>query len=71
MLRWVLRIGLSRGLLGGSRAWTFVGGVALAIRVVKKIGGSEPKVVYTGRLGPGESLLISHDRQPRVLEPPS
>ncbi len=71
MLRWVLRIGLSRGLLGGSRAWTFVGGVALAIRVVKKIGGSEPKVVYKRSLAPGESLLVSHDGQPRVLQPPS
>ena len=71
MLRWLLRIGVSRGLLGGSRTWTFVGGVALAIRVVQKIGGSEPKVVYTGSLAPGEALLISHDRRPRVLQPPS
>ena len=71
MLRWLLRIGVSRGFLGGSRAWTIVGVVALAARAVKKIGGGEPKVVYTRRLGPGESLLISHDRQPRVLQPPS
>ncbi len=71
MLRWLLRIGVSRGLLGGSRGWSVVGGVALALRVVQRIGGSEPKVVYTGRLRPGESLLVSHDRQARVVQPPS
>ena len=71
MLRWLLRIGVDRGLLGGSRVWTLLGGLALAIRLVKRIGGSEPKVVYSGTLHPGEALLISHDRPARVLHPPS
>jgi hypothetical protein len=70
MLRWLVRIGVSRGLLGGSRGWTVVGGVALAVRAVKKIGGSEPKVVYTASLRPGEALLVCHDRNTRVLRPP-
>jgi hypothetical protein len=70
MLRWLSRIGLSRGLLGGSRAWTTIGGMALAARLVKRLVGGEPKVVYQKKLKPGETVLISHDRRPRVLQPP-
>ncbi len=70
MLRFLQRAGLSRGLGGGSRAWTVVGGVALAVRLVKKLGGGEPKVVYSRKLRPGEAVLVSHDRRPRVLQPP-
>ncbi len=65
MLETLSRLGLARGLLGGSRAWTMVGGLAFAVRLLKRLGGGD-KVVYRHELKPGESLLISHDRRVTV-----
>jgi hypothetical protein len=65
MLRFLLRTGVRRGLLGGSRAWTAVAGVAFGLRVLRKITGSEPEVVHTSRLHPGESLVVRHDHPSR------
>ena len=70
MLTWLRRIGISRGLFGGSRAWTAIGVVALGVEAFKRVTGSEPKVVYQKKLKRGESVLISHDREPRVVQPP-
>ncbi|MEO7836305.1 MAG: hypothetical protein ABIS21_01535 [Acidimicrobiales bacterium] len=61
MLRFLLRTGFRRGLLGGSRGWTAVGAVALGLRVLKKITGSEPEIVHATTLRPGESLVVRHD----------
>ena len=65
MLRFLLRAGFHRGVLGGSRAWTAIAGITFGIRVLRKITGSEPEVVHTTKLRPGESLLVSHDRPSR------
>ncbi len=70
MFTWLRRIGMSRGLFGGSRAWTVIGVAALVVEGFKKITGNEPKVVYQKKLKPGESVLISHDREPKVTQPP-
>ena len=71
MFTWLRRIGISRGLLGGSRAWSAIGTVALVVEVLKRLSGSEPKVVYQKKLKPGQSVLISHDAEPRVVDPPT
>ncbi len=65
MLGFLLRTGVRRGLLGGSRAWTVVAAGIFGLRVLKKVTGSEPEVVHTTRLRPGESLVVSHDRPSR------
>ena len=65
LLRLALRNGLTKGLLGGSRPWLVVGGVALGWRVLRKIAGSEPVVVYSERLEQGETVVIAHGRVPR------
>ncbi len=70
MLETLSRLGLTRGLLGASRAWTVIGGLAFGLRALKRLGGGE-KVVYSRELRPGESLLISHDRRVRVRGPSS
>lgn len=62
MLRLLLRQGFRRGVLQGSRPWLVVGGVALGLRVLRKLSGSEPEVVYSEKLGPGESVVIAHER---------
>lgn len=62
MLAFLLRRGFRLGVLGGSRRWLVIGGVALGVRVLRKLSGQEPEVVYSEKLGPGESLVIAHER---------
>jgi len=60
MLRRVIRLGLTRGLLGGDRRWLALGSAALGLRLLVKLAVKEPKVVYSEDLAPGESLVITH-----------
>jgi hypothetical protein len=62
LIRWALRNGWRRGILQGSRPWLLAGGVALGVRVVKKLTGAEEKIVYSEQLRPGETLIIAHHR---------
>ena len=62
MLRFLLRRSFQLGVLGGSRRWLVVGGMALGVKVLRKLSGSEPEVVYSEKLAPGESLVIAHER---------
>lgn len=62
MSGFLLRTGFRRGLMGGSRAWTVVAAVLLGVRALRKLTGSEPEVVSTTKLRPGESLLVRHDQ---------
>ena len=65
LLRFALRNGLRKGLLGGSRPWLIAGGVAAGLRVLRKLAGSEPEVVYSEKLEPGETVVIAHGRVPK------
>ena len=65
LLRLLLRNGLRKGLLGGSRPWLVLGGVAAGLRVLRWIAGSEPEVVYSEKLEPGETVVIAHGRLPK------
>jgi hypothetical protein len=65
LLRFAMRNGLTKGFLGGSRPWLVVGGIAVGWRVMRKIAGNEPVVVYSEALKPGESVVIAHGREPR------
>jgi len=60
-----VRRGMTRGFLGGSRPWVIIGGIALGWRVLRRIAGNEPVVVFSERIEPGEALVIAHGRQPR------
>ena len=62
MLGLLLRQGFKRGVLGGNRTWLVVGGAALGLRLLRKLSGSEPKVVYSEELKPGEALVIANGR---------
>ena len=57
------RIGLRRGLRGGSRVWLAIGVTATGLRLLGKYVGKEPKVVYCEDLAPGETLVIRHLRR--------
>jgi hypothetical protein len=58
----LLRQGFKRGVLGGNRTWLVVGGAALTLRLLKKLAGSEPQVVYSEELKEGEALVIANGR---------
>ena len=69
MRRYLMSRAVARGFLGGSRFWTVLGTLGVAMRVLKKVMRSEPEVVYCERLRPGQSLVISHDRTAKVVQP--
>lgn len=71
VVRFVSRMGVSRGLLGGTRAWTIVGVLALTIRALKRMFGGTPQEAYSHKLQPGETLVITHGREARVVRTPS
>jgi hypothetical protein len=64
----LLRRGLTKGLLGGSRPWLVVWLVLFGLKILRRIAGSKPEVVYSEVLGEGETLVISaKNRTPEVL----
>lgn len=60
MLRLLTRLGLTRGLLGGSRVWLTLGAAAVAVRALARLATKEPEVVFSEELPPGQSLVITH-----------
>ncbi|MBW3668321.1 MAG: hypothetical protein KY443_03820 [Actinobacteria bacterium] len=62
MLRFLLRMGLRKGVMEGSRRWLVIGGAALGVKVLRKLAGSEPEVVLSETLSPGEALVIAHEK---------
>jgi hypothetical protein len=59
----VARTGLTRGLLGRSRAWLVTGLAATTVRIVHRVVRESPDTVFSEELGPGERVEI------RVLPP--
>ena len=68
MLRTIRRRALRQGLLGGSRTWQVVWAVLLGARLLRRLTRVRPEVVYSEKLEPGETLVITAgDREPRLL----
>lgn len=67
--RLLLQRAFRKGFLGGSRFWTVLGTVGVAMRVLKKVTRDKPEVAFSERLEPGETIVISHDRDARVVRP--
>jgi hypothetical protein len=64
VVRWLLRRGVRRGVLGGSRPWTVVAVVAGSIHLFGRLWGKTPQVVYREELEPGQTIVVSHEREP-------
>lgn len=62
ILKFLMSRGMNRGLLEGSRTWIILGGVALALRLLYRISHPEPKVLFSHKMKPGESLVFTHDQ---------
>ena len=60
MLRSLTRLGLRRGLLGGSRPWTVLFVVAGGLRVLRRITEGK-EIVFSEKLEPGTTLVITND----------
>jgi hypothetical protein len=60
MIRFLTRYGTTRGIFGGSRAWTVVAVVGWTLRLLQRAHNEPPKVVYSEVLQPGETLEIRH-----------
>ncbi len=63
LLKRLVRNGLRRGLLGGSRPWLVVGAGAFALRLVVRALRKSPELVFSEKLRVGEQLVISHGRR--------
>jgi hypothetical protein len=55
------RHAIERGLLGGSRTWLLLGGLAWAIRAMRWALKPAPTTVFNERLDVGETLVITHE----------
>lgn len=59
-LNYLVRRGLRRGLVDGETAWLVVGGTALALQLALRVVRKREEVVFSEKLGIGESLIITH-----------
>lgn len=53
-------MGLVRGVLGGSRPWLAVAVAGAGFRLLKRMVGKQPEVVFREELKPGQAVVISH-----------
>jgi hypothetical protein len=60
MLAYLRAKALSRGFLGGSQLWLAIGAVVWTIRFFQWLTRPETAVIYRDRVGPGQTLLITH-----------
>lgn len=68
MRRLLLGRAIRKGFFGGSRFWTVVGTLGLAMKVLRRLTRDEPEVAYSEELRPGQTLLISHDRSAKGVQ---
>lgn len=66
MAGYVRRTAVARGVLGESRFWLVVAILIYGRRLIRRFLGDTPKVVFSHELRPGETLLISHDRDAKL-----
>jgi hypothetical protein len=59
----LVRAGLRRGLLEGSRGWLYVGLAAGALRLARRILGSREEQIVVGELKPGEAIELRAARR--------
>lgn len=60
MLNRLFRVGMRKGLVGGSRPWLVLGGLAGLGKLLGIMARNRPEVVYRGKLEPGQVVVIDH-----------
>ena len=62
-MTYLQRRGLSRGVLGGSKGWLYVGIGIWGLRKMRSIAkGGEPEILISEALSPGERIVIAAGR---------
>lgn len=56
----LVKRGLRKGLIDGSKPWLVVGAVGGVLHLAKRLATPTEHVVYSEKLSPGEGLLITH-----------
>lgn len=64
-LRWAMRQGWRRGLLGGNRAWIVVGGAALVAHLAGRALPRRDETVFSEVISPGETFDVHHSSDAR------
>ena len=60
MIKILLRNGVRRGLIGGSRTWLTIGALAGGVRLLQRMARNEPEVLMCEELPAGGVLVITH-----------
>jgi hypothetical protein len=61
LIRHGMRQGWRRGVLGDSRAFLIIGGLALLANLLGRASGGTADVVFSEKLAPGETFQIFHE----------
>ncbi len=62
VLRKAERLGLNRGLVGGSRGWLYVGTGLWTLRTVRRMAQRKTEVLLAEELQPGDRIVIANGR---------
>lgn len=60
----LMRTGLRKGLLEGSRAWLTVGALAGGVRLLRRVTRKEPEVLLCEELPEGAVMVIANKGTP-------
>lgn len=62
LLRSAERLGINRGLFGGSRSWLYVGTGLWTLRTVRRLAQRRPEILLSEELKPGQRIVIANGR---------
>ena len=64
IVRYLMRQGWRRGIVGGNPVWTAVCGLGVLGYLAGRAWHREPEVVFSEKLAPGEIIRITHEASP-------
>lgn len=62
LFRTAERLGINRGLFGGSKGWFYVGTGLWTLRTVRRMAERKAEILVSEELRPGERLVIANAR---------
>lgn len=62
LLRTAERLGVNRGIFGGSKGWFYVGTGLWTLRTVRRLASRKSEILLSEELKPGQRLVIANGR---------
>ncbi len=62
LLRSAERLGVNRGVFGGSKGWFYVGSGLWTLRTVRRMAERKSQILISEELAPGQRLIIANGR---------